>query len=83
MDKLNQHKNRLEEILDMDYKDDGFDTIEDEVIAIESDVNDYCECPNPDKIVKEIFKLIREIKEEFSFYDPEAELEMMFPENDY
>ena len=76
----------LEEALENDlFEQEDFDIndFQDEVWELERELFDYSTFNREDKqLVSDLKRLVLKVKEEYNFYDEEAELDMMFPNKD-
>ena len=63
----------LPEVQDVIYENNDYNYNEELPAKLERELRSF------EKLYKRALKLIKEIKREFDFYDPEAELERMFP----
>lgn len=74
---------RLEEIEnefdEADYDSDDFDDLEDEVLEIEDELGGFSYDDNY-ALMSKAEKIIARIKKDNDFYDPEENLDMMFPD---
>lgn len=89
-DDLLELKNRMENALENDLlEDESFDIneFEEEVCTIEQDLEDYLPAARDAerKLINNILRLISKVKNEYEFFDAEAERRAMFPngEDDY
>ena len=87
-EQLDKMENRLDEALDNDLFNDSefdMDEFQSEVCSFERDLNELLEFnrehlqfPELEKICS-IQKKIKQVKDEYEFYDPEYERSVMFP----
>ena len=89
-DDLLELKTRMENALENDLlEDESFDIneFEEEVCTIEQDLEDYLPAARDAerKLINNILRLITKVKNEYEFFDAEAERRAMFPngEDDY
>lgn len=89
-DDLLELKARMENALENDLlEDESFDIneFEEEVCTIEQDLEDYLPAARDAerKLIASILRLIAKVKNEYEFFDAEAERRAMFPngEDDY
>lgn len=89
-DDLLDLKARMENALDNDLlEDENFDInkFEEEVCKIEEELEDYLPAaPNSErKLIDSVLRLITKVKDEYEFFDAEAERSALFPngEDDY
>lgn len=75
---------RLEEIenefAEADYDSDDLDDLEDEVLEIEDELGGFSYDDNY-ALMSKAEKIIARIKKDNDFYDPEENLDMMFPDS--
>ena len=78
-------KAKLEDALENDlYEREDFDIndFQDQIYDMEYDLQDYSPVArgNESDLIEEVLDLISQVKEEYDFYDSDAEREFMFPD---
>lgn len=80
-------KAKLEDALENDlYEREDFDIndFQDQIYDMEYDLQDYLPVARGKEsdLIEEVLDLISQVKEEYDFYDPDAEREFMFPDGE-
>ena len=80
-------KAKLEDALENDlYEREDFDIndFQDQIYDMEYDLQDYSPVARGKEsdLIEEVLDLISQVKEEYDFYDPDAEREFMFPDGE-
>ena len=85
-DYLKKSKAYLEEALEnnlFDQEDFDINDFQDEVWNLEIELSDYpISNQEEERLVSDLKRLVLQVKEEYDFFDEEAELNMMFPNRD-
>ena len=82
---LQKYKERLDGLLNdrQAGEHEEQDTIEIEIHEMERDLECYLECHSPSdkqiKLIQELLQQIKLVEREYDFYDPEGELDNLYP----